>query len=77
MTEGKHGKGKRGTEKNLPDDGRDALSADAKPKPIESQKEGSSEKCDESILSAMNANTIKSISKTTKNHRISERTSEV
>ena len=31
---GKHGEGKKGTKKYLPDDGWDALSADATPKPI-------------------------------------------
>ena len=41
VTGGKHGKGKRGTQKYMPDDGWDALSADARPKPIESQKKGS------------------------------------
>ena len=66
VTDGKHGKGKRGNHKYLPNDGWDALSADVKPMPIESQKEGSADKCDKSVLSAMKANTIKSISKTTK-----------
>ena len=62
---GKHGEGKKGTKKYLPDYGWDALSADATPIPIESWKKGSSDKCDESVLRAMKANTIKSISKTT------------
>jgi len=57
VTEGKHGKGKRGTQEYLPDEGWDALSAEASPKSIESQKERSSDKCDESVLSAMKANT--------------------
>ena len=57
VTGGKHGKGKRGTQEYLPDEGWDALSADASPKPIESQKKCSSDKCDESVLSAMKANT--------------------
>ena len=37
---GKHGEGKKGTKKYLPNDGWDALSADATPKPIESRKIG-------------------------------------
>jgi hypothetical protein len=57
VTGGKHGKGKRGTQGFLPDEKMNALSADASPKPIESQKKRSSDKCDESVLSAMKANT--------------------
>ena len=57
VTGGKHGKGKRGTQGYLPDEGRDALSADASPKPIKSQKKRSLDKCDESNLSAISANT--------------------
>ncbi len=57
VTEGKHGKGKRGTQGYLPDEGLDALIADASSKPIESQKKHSLDKCDESVLSAMKANT--------------------
>ena len=53
---GKHGKGKKGTKKYLPDDGWDALSADATPKPVKSWKKGSLDKCDVSVLSAMKAN---------------------
>ena len=62
---GKHGEGKKGTKKYLPDDGWDALSADATPKPIESWKKGSSGKSDKPVLSAKTANTIKSFLKTT------------
>ncbi len=57
VTEGKHGKGKRGTQEYLPDEGWDALSAEASSKPIKSQKKRSSDKCDESVLSSMKANT--------------------
>ena len=57
VTGGKHDKGERGTQGFLPDEERDALSAGASPKPIESQKKRSSDKCDESVLSAMKANT--------------------
>ena len=57
VTGGKHGKGKRGTQEYLPNEGWDALSADASPKPIESQKKRSSDKCDKSVLSTMKANT--------------------
>jgi hypothetical protein len=57
VTGGKHGKGKRSTQEHLPDEGWDALSADASPKPIKSRKKGSSDQCDESVLSAMKANT--------------------
>jgi hypothetical protein len=66
VTGGKHGKGKRGTEKYFPDDEWDALSTDAKPAPIESCKEGSLGKSHRPIPSAVKENTIKSISKTTK-----------
>jgi hypothetical protein len=50
---GKHGEGKKGTKKYLPNYGWDALSADATPKPIESQKKGSSGKSDGPVLSAL------------------------
>jgi hypothetical protein len=65
VTGGKAGKGKKVTEKYLPNDEWDALSADAKPTPIKSWKKGDSEKSDKSISSAKTANTIKSLSKTT------------
>jgi hypothetical protein len=57
VTEGKHGKGKRGTQEYLPNEGWNALSADASSKPIKSQEKRSSDKCDRSVLSAMKANT--------------------
>jgi hypothetical protein len=57
VTDVKHGNGKRDNHKYLPDERWDALSADASPKPIESQKKRSSDKCDEFVLSAMMANT--------------------
>ena len=41
---GKHGKGEKGTKKYFPNDGWDALSADATPKPIESKKKVVQEK---------------------------------
>ena len=65
VTGGKHGKGKKGTKKYLPDDGWDALSADATPKHIKSWKEGSLYKSNKSVPSAKMANTIKSLCKTT------------
>ena len=66
VTGGKHGKGKKGTKKYLPDYVWGALSANAKHKPIESWKEGSLDKSDKSVLSAKTANIIKSLSKTTR-----------
>ena len=63
VTGGNHDKGKKGTKKYLPDDGWGALSANAKPKPIESWKEGTSDKIDKSVPSAKTANTTKSLTK--------------
>jgi len=57
VTGGKHGKGKRGTQEYLPNEGWEALNADASSKPIKSQEKRSSDKCDRSVLSAMKANT--------------------
>ena len=50
----------------MPGNGWDALSADAKPKLIKSQKEGSLDKSDKSVPSAKTENTNKSLLKTTK-----------
>ena len=43
---GKHSEGKKSTKKYLPNKKWDALSADATPKPTESRKKGSLDKCD-------------------------------
>jgi hypothetical protein len=62
----KHSEGKKSTKKYFPDKKWDDLSADATPKPTISQKKGSSDKCDESVLRAMKADTTKPILKTIK-----------
>ena len=59
---GKHGEEKKGTKKYLPNDGWDALSADATPKSIKSCKKSNLEKSDKPVLSTKIANTIKSFS---------------
>ena len=57
VTGGEHDKHNKGTKKYLPVDGWEALSANANPKPVESQKEGSLEKSDKSFPSAKMKNT--------------------